>query len=151
MRIYPYPLQRYGCLLSGWDPEKSGARMKGSAYRHGSRLTCVAIRDGRDCFNCSVRRDVRLCQKNLQTLVLVQQHTLALLRVLRTVVQLVVLEEDLDERRPRGDGALDQRLRQRIFDVLLQSPPQRTRAVAAIAECLTEDPLLGRAGYGHGA
>ena len=32
----------------------------------------------------------------------------------------MVLEEDLDERRPRGDGALDQRLRQRIFDVLLQ-------------------------------
>ena len=59
---------------------------------------------------------VRLCQLNLQTLVLVQQHALGFLRVHRTVVQLVVLEEDLDERRPRGDGALDQRLRQRIFD-----------------------------------
>src|ERR1700687_2561117 len=86
----------------------------------------------------------------LTNLVLVQQHALGFLRVHRTVVQLVVLEEDLDERRPRGDGALDQRLRQRIFDVLLQGTPQRTRAVAAIAECLTEDPLLGRAGYGHG-
>src|ERR1700675_678753 len=93
---------------------------------------------------------VRLCQLNLQTLVLVQQHALGLLRVQRTVVQLVVLEEDLDERRPRGDGALDQRLRQRIFDVLLQGTPQRTRAVAAIAVCLTEDPLLGLVGYGHG-
>src|ERR1700681_2615364 len=91
---------------------------------------------------------VRLCQLNLQTLVLVQQH--AFLRVHRTVVQLVVLEEDLDERRPRGDGALDQRLRQRIFDVLLQGTPQRTRAVAAIAECLIEDPLLGLVGYGYG-
>ena len=89
-------------------------------------------------------------QSNLQTLVLVQQHTLGFLRVHRTVVQLVVLDEDLDERRPRVDGALDQRLRQRIFDVLLQGTPQRTRAVAAIAECLTEDPLLGLVGYGHG-
>jgi hypothetical protein len=68
---------------------------------------------------------VRLCQLNLQTLVLVQQH--AFLRVHRTVVQLVVLEEDLDERRPRGDGALDQRLRQRIFDVPLQGTPQRIK------------------------
>ncbi len=25
--------------------------------RKSSRLTCVAIRDGRDCFNCSVRRE----------------------------------------------------------------------------------------------
>ena len=32
----------------------------------------------------------------------------------------VVFEEDLDEGRARGDGALDQRLRQRVFDVLLQ-------------------------------
>src|ERR1700730_5711269 len=91
---------------------------------------------------------VRLCKLILQTLVLLQQD--AFLRVHRTVVQLVVLEEDLDERRPRGDGALDQRLRTRILDVLLQGTPQRTRAVAAIAECLTEDPLLGLVGYGHG-
>src|ERR1700677_4679211 len=86
----------------------------------------------------------------LQTLVLVQQHALGFLRVHRTVVQLVFLEEDLDESRPRGNEALDQRFRQGIFDVLLQGTPQRTRAIAAIAECLIEDPLLGLGGYGHG-
>src|SRR5882762_6443899 len=41
-------------------------------------------------------------------LVLVQQHTLGLLRVHWTVVQLVAVEEDFDEGRPRRDGALDQ-------------------------------------------
>jgi len=66
-------------------------------------------------------------------IVLLQQHALGFLRVHRTVVQLVVLEEDLDERRPRGDCALDQRLRQRIFDVLLQGTPQRTRAVRSLS------------------
>ena len=86
----------------------------------------------------------------LLTLVIVQQHALAFLRVHRTVVQLVFLEKDLDESRPHGNIALDQRLRQRIFDVLLQGTPQRSRAVAAIAECLTEDLLLGLVGYGHG-
>jgi hypothetical protein len=43
-------------------------------------------------------------------------------RVQGAVVQLGVLEEDLDECRPRGDGALDQHLRQRIFNALLQGP-----------------------------
>src|SRR5208337_221377 len=42
--------------------------------------------------------------------VFVQQHAFGFLRVHRTVVQLVVPEEDLDERRPGGDGALNQRL-----------------------------------------
>src|SRR5258708_12431122 len=70
---------------------------------------------------------VRLCQLNLQTLVLVQQRALGFLRVHRTVVQLVFLEEDLDERRPRGNGASDQPLRQRLFAVLLQRTPHRPR------------------------
>ena len=42
--------------------------------------------------------------------VLVQQHALGLLRVHRTVEQLVVFEEDLDKRRTRGDRTLNQRL-----------------------------------------
>src|SRR5712692_11956502 len=92
---------------------------------------------------------VRLCQLNLQTLVLAQQRALGFLRVHRTVVQLVVLKEDLDERRPGGDGALDQLLRQRIFDVLLQGTPQRTRAVAAVGQRLVQNPLLRLVGHGH--
>jgi hypothetical protein len=42
-------------------------------------------------------------------------------RVQGAVVQLGVLEEDLDERQG-VDRALDQHLRQRIFDALLQGP-----------------------------
>ncbi len=43
-------------------------------------------------------------------------------RVQGAVVQLGVLGEDLDERQPGVDRALDQRLRQRIFNALLQGP-----------------------------
>jgi hypothetical protein len=43
-------------------------------------------------------------------------------RVQGAVVQLGVLEEDLDERQPGVDRALDQHLRHRIFNALLQGP-----------------------------
>ncbi len=46
------------------------------------------------------------------------------------------------------EGALDERLRQRVFDVLLQRATQRTRAVAAIDHRLVEDPLAGVLGHG---
>src|SRR4029077_2893478 len=52
--------------------------------------------------------------------VLVQQHAFRFLRVHRTVVQLVAVEEDFDERGARGDRALDERFRERVLDVLLQ-------------------------------
>ena len=60
------------------------------------------------------------CVRPYASLAFVQQHPFGLFRVHWAVVQLVGLEEDLDERRPCGDRALDQGFRQRIFDVLLQ-------------------------------
>ena len=57
------------------------------------------------------------CASNL---VFVQQYAFGLLRIYWTLEQLIVFEEDLDERGARGDCALDQRLGQRVFDVLLQ-------------------------------
>ena len=79
-------------------------------------------------------------------LFLVQQDSFRLFGVDGAVEELVVFEEDLDEGGAGGDGALDQRLRQRVFDVFLQSAPQRARAVAAVGERLVEDPLLGVVG-----
>src|ERR1700721_1292889 len=75
--------------------------------------------------------------------VLVQQHALGFLRIHRTVEQLVVFEEDLDKRRPRGDRSLNQRLRQRVFNVFLQRSTQWPSAVGAVRQSLVEDPLLG--------
>src|ERR1700693_5564518 len=79
-------------------------------------------------------------------LFLVQQDAFRLFGIDWAVEQLVVFEEDLDEGGARGDGALDQRLRQRVFDVLLQGAAERARAVAAIGQSLVEDPLLGIVG-----
>src|SRR5205807_6991229 len=76
-------------------------------------------------------------------LVFVQQHALVLFRIYRAIVQLAVVEEDLDERRALVDGALDQRFRERVLDVLLQRATQRASTVAAVGERLVEDPLLG--------
>ncbi len=45
---------------------------------------------------------------------------------------------------------LNQRFRERVFDVLLQGPAQRTRSVGAICHRLTEDPLLGFVGNRDG-
>src|SRR5882672_8108555 len=83
-------------------------------------------------------------------LTLVQQYPFGFLRVHRTVVQFVVFEEDLDERRPGSDRALDQRFRERVFDVLLQRTPQRTRSVTAVCQRLVQDPLLRFVGYRDG-
>ncbi len=60
---------------------------------------------------------------------------------------MVVFHVDLEERRPLGDAACDQRLRQRIFDVLLQRPAQRPRAVGTIRSCLLDNPALGVVGH----
>src|SRR6516162_7679289 len=60
------------------------------------------------------------CVRPYTSLVFVQQHALCLFRIYRAVEELVVFEEDLDERGARRDRALDQRLGQRVFDVLLQ-------------------------------
>src|SRR5579862_6867669 len=73
----------------------------------------------------------------------IQQNTFCLLRIDRAVEELVVFEEDFNERGAGSDRALDQRLGQRIFDVLLQCTAQRTRPVAAIGQSLVKDPLLG--------
>jgi hypothetical protein len=91
-------LKTSACLTA--DGRRRAVARRGSPLLFGT--TVVPLRRGEP--NC-------LCQLNLQTLVLVQQHGLGFLRVHRTVVQLVAIEEDLDERWPRGDGALDQRLR----------------------------------------
>src|SRR5579864_7948745 len=82
--------------------------------------------------------------------VLVQQHAFRLFRIDRTVEELVVFEEDLDERGTRGDRALDQRLGQRVFDVLLQRAAERTSSVGAVGQGLVEDPLLGIVGNRDG-
>ena len=55
-----------------------------------------------------------------QKLLLVQQDAFGLFRVYWAVEEFVVFQEDLDEGGARSDGALDQRLRQRVFDVFLQ-------------------------------
>ncbi len=53
----------------------------------------------------------------------VQQHAFRLFGIDWAVEQFVVFQEDFDEGGARGDGALNQRLRQRVFDVFLQSAP----------------------------
>jgi hypothetical protein len=45
---------------------------------------------------------------NSDKLLFVQQHAFGFFRVYGAVEQLIALEEDLDERRPRGDRALNQ-------------------------------------------
>ena len=49
----------------------------------------------------------------------VEQHAILLLFAHRTVEQLSAFAVDLNERRPRGNRALDQRLAERVLDVLL--------------------------------
>ena len=44
---------------------------------------------------------------------------------------------------------LDERLRKRIFDILLQRAAQRTRSIGAIGASLGENPLLGIVGQPH--
>ena len=51
-----------------------------------------------------------------------------------------IAEVDFEFRRPR-QRALNQRFRERIFDVLLQRAAQRTRAVTAVGAGLLEDVL----------
>jgi hypothetical protein len=53
----------------------------------------------------------------------VQQHAFRLFGIDWAVEQFVVFQEDFDEGGAGGDGALNQRLGQRVFDVLLQSAP----------------------------
>src|ERR1035441_9887658 len=84
--------------------------------------------------NCS-------CPVSEETLVLVQQHALGLLLAHGAIEELVGLEVHLHERGPLGERALDERLGQRVLDVLLQSAAQRTRTVATIDNRLVEDPL----------
>src|SRR6185312_11072783 len=59
-----------------------------------------------------------------------------------TVEQAVAFEVNLDERRTRRDGALDQRLRQGVLNISLQGPAQRTRTIAAVGKRLVQNPLL---------
>src|SRR3954464_13082504 len=75
------------------------------------------------------------------SLVAVEQHAFLVLFADWAIEEAVALEVDLDERRPRGEGALDERFRERVFDVALDGAAQRTRAVAAVRERLVEDPL----------
>src|SRR5271166_1238601 len=80
--------------------------------------------------------------------VAVQQHALGLLFADGAIEELAALEVHLDERGPLRERALDERLRHGILDVLLQGAAQRTRAVAAVAKRLIEDPLARF--FGHG-
>src|SRR6478609_6139833 len=66
-----------------------------------------------------------------------------LVRAYWAIEELVVFEIDLEEGWPLLNLSSNQRLRQRIFNVALQRAAQRTRTVAAIAESLVENPLLG--------
>src|SRR3954464_10094390 len=77
----------------------------------------------------------------------VQQHAFGFLFSHRAVEETFSVEVDLDESWPRGDGALDKRFRERVLDVLLQSAPQRTCAVAAIGQSFVKDPLFGVVGH----
>src|ERR1017187_10640648 len=77
------------------------------------------------------------------TLVAVQQHALGLLLAHGAIEELVVFQVHLDERGTLRERALDERLRHRVLDVLLQRPAQRTRTVAAVHNRLVEDPLAG--------
>src|ERR1039458_3971385 len=77
------------------------------------------------------------------TLVAVQQHTLGLLLADGAIEELVGLQVHLDECGPLRERALDEGLRQRVLDVLLQRTAQRTRTVAAVHDRLVEDPLAG--------
>ncbi len=52
-------------------------------------------------------------------LILIQQRAFLLFFAHRAIVQAVVFEVDLDERRAVADGALNQRLAQRVLDVAL--------------------------------
>src|SRR5437016_14534166 len=67
-------------------------------------------------------------------LVAVEQHSIAFFCAIahRAIEQLIAFEIDLDESWTRGDGPLDQRLRQRVLNVPLQGPATRTRAVTAV-------------------
>src|SRR5262245_9286098 len=63
----------------------------------------------------------------------------------RTVIQDTAVEEDLNQ---RGvvDPALNQSFRQRIFDVFLERPAQRSRAIAAIGASPIDDPPFSLTG-----
>src|ERR1700694_4347880 len=75
--------------------------------------------------------------------ILVQQHALSLFRIHGPIKQLIGLQKDLNEGWTRRDRALDQRLRQWVFNILLQGATQRTCTVGAIRKRLVENPLLG--------
>src|ERR1019366_8120115 len=79
----------------------------------------------------------------LYRLVTVQQHALGLLLADGAIEELVGLQVHLDEGGPLREGALDERLRQRVLDVLLQRPAERTRTIAEVHNRLVEDPLAG--------
>src|SRR5258707_2742797 len=59
----------------------------------------------------------------LSALVLVEQHAFGFCRIHWTIEELVAVAVDLDEGRAHGEGALDERLRERVFDVFLQRAP----------------------------
>src|SRR6185437_4940413 len=78
-------------------------------------------------------------------LVAVEQHSIALLCAIahRAIEQLIAFQVNLNERWTRSDCPLDQRLRQRIFNVPLQGPAQRTRTIAAVHQRFVQNPTLG--------
>src|SRR6185437_4976615 len=63
-------------------------------------------------------------------------------RIHGPVVEAVVVEEHLEERGAL-QRALDQQLRERIFDVALQGTAQRPGAIVAVQAGLIHDPFLG--------
>src|SRR6476620_10315151 len=74
--------------------------------------------------------------------VAIKQHSIALLCAVThwAIEQLIAFQVNLNECRTRGNGPLDQRLRQRIFNVPLQGPAQWTRAIAAVHKRLVQNP-----------
>src|ERR671926_260900 len=113
----------------------------------GSRRQSVAGRKnsfgGRSGLNS--RRPAEVFYRLLTTaysLLMNQERVAGLLDGGRAVRELAALGVDLDDRGV-AERALDERLGERVFDVLLERAPERPRAVGAVAAGLLDDPALG--------
>src|SRR5918911_71260 len=60
----------------------------------------------------------------------------------RTVIQLIYVEKDFDKR-GLAEMSLNQRFRERVFDMFLQGAAKRARAVGTIRAGLIDEPALG--------
>src|SRR6202522_1384201 len=115
----------------------SAAQKKPPAFRQGASLQGFSQR--RTCSSVAE-------QQNAGGLFF--RHFVA--RAYRPIEELVRVEIDFEECRTIVDVSGNQSLRQGVLDIALQRPAQRPRAVAAVAQRLVENPLLGFLGDGDG-